>query len=154
MTKNGIILIVLLVILGVVYAVFFADWFGNQTIQIVTQIRPSGQRVAQRDPTAVQANPVTFLLRGNYRLTSIRVASADDMATNNRPMYLWHLISDSNSVPVKSFSYGQRPTGMKPAIPFTHPEPLQPGVNYTLMIEAGKIKGQTNFVTRELITIK
>jgi hypothetical protein len=154
MTKNGIILIVLLLILGAVYAIFFADWFGDKSIQIVTQIRPSGQRVAQSDPTAAQANPVTFLLRGNYRLTSIKVAAAEEMATNKRPMYLWHLISDSNSVPVKSFSYGQRPTGMKPAIPHTRPDPLKPGVVYTLVIEAGKIKGQTNFVTRELITIK
>jgi hypothetical protein len=152
MTKNGIILVVLLVILGAIYAVFFTDWFHKQYIQIVPQIRPRGQRVQQRDPTAAQAMPVTFMLRGNFRLTSLKVVAADDLATNKHPTPLWHLISDSNSVPTKVIQYGVRPTGMKPAVPRARPEPLQPDVSYMLILEAGKAKGQTNFHTRELVT--
>ena len=40
---------------------------------------------------------------------------------------------------------------MKPAVPRARPEPLQPGIPYLMLVEAGKIHAQTNFHTLEAI---
>jgi hypothetical protein len=60
---------------------------------------------------------------------------------------LWHVVSDSNSVPTKSIDYGRTPKGMRPAAARAQPEPLLPDVSYVLMLEAGSIKARTNFHT-------
>jgi hypothetical protein len=75
------------------------------------------------------------------------VIAAEDLATNKHPTVLWHLVSDSNSVPVKSIVYGYPIKGMRPAVARMQPEPLSPEVEYVLQIEAGSIKAQTNFHT-------
>jgi len=58
---------------------------------------------------------------------------------------VWHLISDSNSVPVKVFSYGQGIRGMKPAVAGSRAQPLETNVAYRLLVTAGKAKGQHDF---------
>ena len=55
-------------------------------------------------------------------------------------------MSDSNSVPVVDFSYGDYIRGMRPAVKGATPDPLEPGVAYRLVIEAGKRKAQHDFV--------
>lgn len=149
MTKNGIALTVLLVILGAVYIAYFTDWFSKETIQIIPQIRPGRASAIPRPSGAPQVSPVNFALDGKYRLTSVKVVSAEDYATNKYANPLWHLISDSNSVPTKWILYGFPIKGMKPAVPRTQPDALAPGVSYILMVEAGKIRSQTNFHTVE-----
>ena len=157
MSKNGIVLLVFAIILGCIYLVFFTDMFQKDTIEIIPQIRPTNPRTRsfRGSPTPAPAPndtyPVSFLLRGKWQLTSIKVVTADDLASNKYPTPVWHMISDSNSVPTKAFVYGERIRGMKPAVPRARPEPLQPDVPYVLMLEAGKIKGQTNFHTREIV---
>lgn len=153
MSKNGIVLSIFAVILGCCYIYFFTDLFNKETLEIIPQIRPNRQSNIRRpDPNANAVYPVSFLLRGKWQLSSIKVVSADEMKTNKYPIPVWHMISDSNSVPVKAFFYGERIRGMKPAIPRARPMPLQPDVPYVLMVEAGKVKGQTNFYTREIVT--
>ncbi len=151
MTKNGIFLSVVAVLLAAAYVYFFTDFFNKQTIQIITQIRPGRPSAIPRAGDESQVYPVSFAFDGKYKLTSVKVISTEDLATNKYATPVWHLISDSNSIPTKSFLYGQRIPGMKPAIPRTKPEPLQPDVPYTLMIETKSIKGQTNFHTREAV---
>ncbi len=148
MTKNGIVLSIIAVILGTVYVCYFTDWFRAETIQIIPTIRPArpGAR-AQRAPDAEEVYPVSFTFNGNYKLTSVKVVSATDMSTNNYPAPLWHLVSDSNSVPIKSIVYGFPIKGMKPAVPRARPEPLSPDVDYVLLLEAGNVKARTNFHT-------
>lgn len=151
MTKNGAVLSVIAVILGAMYVSLFTDWFQKQSIQIIPQIRygrPSGIPHG-RDQAPVY--PVSFLLNGKYKLTSVRVFAESDLATNKYPTALWHLISDSNSVPTRSIVYGAPIKGMRPAVEQARPEPLQPEVKYVLRLEMGKIKGQTNFWTKELV---
>ncbi len=103
MTKNGIVLTVIAVLLAAVYVYAFTDWFHKESIP------------------------------------------------NKYPTALWHLITDSNSVPIKALMYGQAPKGMKPAVPRTRPEALLPDVDYVLMLEAGSIKAQTNFHTAQAV---
>jgi hypothetical protein len=147
MTKNGIVLSIIAVLLAAVYVYSFTDWLRKETIQIIPTIRPG--RVAGNPGNSDQppVYPVSFAFDGKYKLTTVKVVAAEDLATNKYPTPLWHLISDSNSVPTKAFMYGQAPKGMKPAITRTRPEPLLPDVEYVLMIEAGKIRAQTNFHT-------
>lgn len=151
MTKNGIFLTVVLAILVILYACFFTDWFSRETIQIIPQIRPGRASSIPRTPGTPAVSPVSFAFDGKYRLTSVKVVAADDFATNKYANPLWYLISDSNSIPTKAIVYGYPIRGMKPAVPKARPEPLVPGVSYIMMVEAGKIRAQTNFHTVEAV---
>jgi hypothetical protein len=151
MTKNGTVLTVIAVLLAAVYVYAFTDWFHKETIQIIPTIRPGRAVSMSNDPNQPPVYPVSFALDGKYRLTSIKVVAADDLATNKYPTPLWHLISESNSVPIKAIMYGQAPKGMKPAVPRTRPEALLPDVDYVLMLEAGSTKSQTNFHTAQAV---
>src|SRR6266536_3753719 len=132
MTKNGIFLSSIAVLLAAVYVYSFTDWLHKETIQIIPTIRPGRVSGLTGDPDQTPVYPVSFAFDGKYKLTAVKVVAADDLATNKYPTPLWHLISDSNSVPTKAVMYGQPPKGMKPAVPRTHPEPLLPDVEYVL----------------------
>jgi hypothetical protein len=151
MTKNGIALMAVAVILGLVYVRYFTDWFSKESIQIIPQIRPGRASSIPRAPGAPAVSPVSFAFDGKYRLTAVKVVSAEDYATNKYANPLWHLISDSNSVPTKAIVYGFPIKGMKPATPKARPEPLLPNVPYIMMVDAGKIHAQTNFHTSEVV---
>ena len=147
MSKNGIVLSVIAVLLAATYVYFFTDWFHKKTIQIIPQIRPTHASTIPRDPDQPPVYPVSFALDGRYELTSVKVVSASDMATNKYPVPLWHLTSESNSVPVRSIVYGAAIKGMKPAVSRARPEPLMPEVDYVLEVVAGDLKSTTNFHT-------
>lgn len=144
MTKNGMVLSVIAVVLGAAYIYWFTDWFHKETIQIMSSTRPGRY---SREPNSEAVYQVSFGFDGKYKLTLVKVVAADDLKANKYPTALWHLISDSNSVPVKAIEYGRPVKGMKSAVPRTQPEPLQPDVEYVLLLEAGNIKAQTNFHT-------
>jgi len=151
MTKNGIVLSVIALVLAIAYVCFFTDWFNKETIQIIPQIRPGRQAAVSRGGDSSPVYPVSFSFDGKYKLTSVKVVAAGEFATNKYANPLWHLVSDSNSVPIKSIVYGYPVKGMKPAIPRARPEPLQPEIPYVLLVEAGKVNGRTNFHTREVV---
>ena len=151
MTKNGTVLTVVAVVLAAIYISFFTDWFKKQTIQIIPQIRYGRPSQLSRGPGKAQVYPVSFSLPQYYRLTCIRVFAEADLATNKYPTALWHLVSESNSVPTKSIIYGLPIRGMHAAVEQARPEPLQPDVKYMIQVEVGKIKAQTNFWTTELL---
>jgi len=145
MTRNGIVLIIVAVILAGIYVVEFTDWFGKQTLQIIPQVRPMRSSNPRRNPGQEPSYPVSFTCNGKYQFTSVKVVVTDDLATNKYPAALWHLISDSNSVPIKYLLYGYPIKGMKPALARAKPEPLQSDVTYTLLLECGNMKASTNF---------
>ncbi len=152
MTKNGIVLSVVAVLLAAAYAYFFTDWFHKESIQIIPQIRPMRQaRPVKRSPLDTPVYPVSFSLDGKYKLTAVKVVQADDFKTNKYATAMWELVSDSNSVPTKAIIYGLPIRGMKPKVPHARPETLQPDVTYTLLIEAHGIQARTNFHTREIV---
>jgi hypothetical protein len=145
MTRNGIVLSIVLLLLAAAYWVWFTP--RKQTIQIISQIRPMRSTGPQRKPSAEPVYPVSFMFNGKYQFTSVKVVAADDLASNKYPVALWHLISDSNSVPIKSMVYGYPIKGMKPAVTRAKPEPLQPDVKYVLLLETDSLKASTNFHT-------
>lgn len=123
------------------------DWFAKEDIHIYDRSRPiSASRFRRGAPGQSDICPIVFGFGQPLKLTSIKVTPLSDIETNKFPQPIWHLVSDSNSVPIKAFTYGQRVAGMRPAIKGASPVPLQPGERYRLLIEAGSRKAQHDFV--------
>jgi hypothetical protein len=135
-------LAVVVVALAAVYVIYFTDWFRPKTVQIFHAYRDIGAR-AVRQQGALPA--LRFSSNRQLQYTDIKVVSCADLATNQHPFALWHLISESNSVPLKWFFYGQWIGGMHPAVKGTHPVSLETNVSYRLLITAGKVTGQHDF---------
>jgi len=148
MNKSTIALIVVLIGMIGAYVYWFTDWFREDTIQILAQVRPA-RNVRPGPPGTVPTYPVSFAFDRKLALTELKVVSVEDAATNKYPHALWHLISDSNSVPTKAVVYGEWVRGMKSKVPHARPERLEPGVKYRLYVTAGKAKGQIEFKTVE-----
>jgi hypothetical protein len=146
MTKKPWILLVVLVSLTVVYVFAFTNWLQHPSIQISHSAgsklkRAVGARVKAANIATVIVN---FGLDRSYRLTEIKVVRLAEWQTNKSSM-VWHLISVSNSIPTRAFSYGQAIRGMKPVVAREQPKPLEPTVTYRLFLTAGSIKGQHDF---------
>jgi hypothetical protein len=122
------------VILAGAYAYWFTDWFAKKEIQIKYRTRPGESTM--------------FYLEQECQLTSVKVISLADAATNKYPHELWHLVADGKPAPVTDFFYGAVVPGMKPKIAGIAPEPLQPGINYRIILESPKLKGEKDFQLR------
>jgi len=92
---------------------------------------------------------VSFGFNKAYRLNSIKVVEAQDLATNKYPVALWHLVADAKPRPVKAVIYGRPVAGMKPAVEGVEPEVLLPDTEYVVLIETGNIHARTNFMARQ-----
>jgi hypothetical protein len=149
MSKRTLVLIGVAAVLAFVYVAFFKDFFRAPKIEMIAQIRPT--RGVKTAPGEIAVDPVSFAFDRKYNVTAVRVVIEADEKTNKYPHELWHLISDSNSVPTKVLIYGQPPRGMKPKVPRTRPEPLDPDVVYKIYVEAGDAKGEKRFHTRESV---
>ena len=79
-------------------------------------------------------------------LTPTKVVAVRDVETNKYPHALWHLATESNSVPIRDFMYGMAIKGLHPALKGAQPEPLEPGVKYRLYVEAGSFRTEHDFV--------
>ncbi|HWH68277.1 MAG TPA: hypothetical protein VNT26_02790 [Candidatus Sulfotelmatobacter sp.] len=146
MTKKYWMLTALAVVLGGISLYLNQDWFAKENIQIIHRSMPPRPGFGGRRFQANAAvNPVLFGLEHNLKLTAVKVIPVCDIETNKYPHPIWHLVSDSNSVPIKSFFYGQPIAGMRPAVKGTTPEALQPDVNYRLLLEAGPRKSSHDF---------
>jgi hypothetical protein len=143
MTRKSWMLVGLALALAVAYAVFFMNWFKPATIRIYHLTRPTGY--AMRTGRDVPVPPMTFGLEGSYRLTEIKAVVLAEWQTNRHALPAWDLVSDSNSVPVNFFTYGQHIRGMRPAVPGTRPQSLQTNVAYRLFVTAGNARGQHDF---------
>jgi hypothetical protein len=140
MTKKNLVLILVAIALATVYAVWFTDWFRPATVQIFHTSR-------NLHPDARRGALPSLIFGVNYplRFTELKVVPLAGFETNKDVVPVWHLVSDSNSVPVKAFSYGQFIGGMRPAINGVRAEPLETNVAYRLLVTAGKIKGEHDF---------
>jgi len=145
--KRNLIAITTLVVLVGVYIFFFTDWFKPKRIEIFHTARMTpGLRVGPRVKAAAEnTRVIQFGLGGTFRLTEIKVVVLDQWKTNPSVLPVWHLVSDSNSVPVKTFRYGQAIGGMHPAVGAVWPKPLETNVTYRLFMSSGSIKGQHDF---------
>ena len=138
-------LIAIAFVLAAAYAVYFTDWFKPKIIQISHTGRATrlADRPGQKNNSTT--TPITFGFDREYKFNEIKVIPVAALETNKNAFPIWHLTSDSNSVPVKFFFYGQRIQGMKSAVAGSRPEPLQTNVTYRLFVQAGSAKGQHDF---------
>jgi hypothetical protein len=132
MNKKTWILVALAIVLGAVYIIHFSNWFKPKVMAIAHNGR-FGQ--------------INFTLGNPYQLTALKVVSVSALESNKYALPTWELKSDSNSVPTKMFSYGDRIRGMKPAVDNVRAEPLEPGTTYRIFVEAGSLKAQHDFTT-------
>lgn len=149
MRKREIFWIGVVLLLGWAYVHFFTNFGVTRSILISPSLRPAMNRRGVVSGS-VSVYPVFFTLDGSYRLTSVKVTTAETNPAGPGSQVLWHLVSKDGSDPVKFFSYGENLNGMTPDIQGVRIEPLQTNVTYHLELMAGKIKGGTNFVTRAI----
>ena len=149
MSRKEFILAGVVVMLAGAYAVFFTDWFRAGVMRIEHSVRSqrdawSGSR--RVDPAGrLDVGNVTFALHRSYKLTSVKVLPLARYQTNKFTPPVWELVSKSGSAPVDGFSYGMKITGMTPSSRSLTPEPLEPGVEYRLVVTAGSLTGEHDF---------
>ena len=120
--------------------VYNGDWFHRHPIQITHRFHAFGGRF-----DAGGVAPLMFEFSARLKLTSVKVVALGDTLTNSTVHTLWHMVSDSNSVPTRGFLYGMDIPGMRPSFGGVIAEPLDPTQRYRLLIEAGSIKAQHDF---------
>jgi hypothetical protein len=138
------------VILAGVYFFYFSDWFAPSDIQIMHTVRPNsqvGRRFGRRDAPRPAALTVSFALDPKQTITEVKVIPASDAATNKHPHAVWHLISDSNSIPTKALVYGMPIRGMRPAVKGAWADPLEPNTAYKLYLKSDAGKAEYEFKT-------
>lgn len=140
MTKKDICLVALLVVLATVYVCLFTNWFKPKTIKIGYTARQLRYYRTRKD-----LPDVLFLMEGTFRLTDVKVVPLASFQADPHTVPLWHLISDSNSIPVQRFAYGQHIRGMKAALRGAQAQELETNVTYRLFVSAGNTKGYDDF---------
>jgi hypothetical protein len=141
-------LIALAALLGGFSLYLNRDWFAGEDIQIHHRSRPGRAGFFRRGRPAASSDtdPIFFAFDRKLKLTSLKVIPVSEIETNKHPHPICYLISKSNSVPITEWSYGMPIRGMHPAVQGATPDPLEPGVTYRLIIEAGKLKAEDDFV--------
>jgi hypothetical protein len=139
MNKSTYLLIGVLVALGAAYLYFFSDVFYKPTIQVYPLSRPN--QTSKLNPDVYLTS---FAMDAEYPLTTIKVFIADDVKTNRYAAPVWHMVSEKGAKH-QSFFYGERVRGMEPYPEAARPKPLQPDVQYKLIVEAGRLRGETLF---------
>ena len=145
-------LIALAVVLGGFSLYLNKDRFAKDNIHIYHRSRPGRAALFRRkhaDPSAT-INPIVFGFDRKLKLKSLKVIPMSAIETNKYPHPIWHLISESNSVAIKDFSYGTTIPGMHPAVEGAIPDPLEPNVAYRLEIESGPLKADHDFTPTPL----
>jgi hypothetical protein len=145
MTPKYWFLIAAALVLGCLSLYLNTDWFRKDRIQIVHRAAPAGGFFRRRQPGQDASAPPLFEFNRKLKLTDIKVVAVSDLATNPSPRLYWHLVSDSNSIPTRGFSYGMKVPGMRPAANGEAPEPLEPGIPYRLLLQAGSLKAEHDF---------
>jgi len=148
MTKKQWLLVGVLLVLAAVYAACFTTWFKPKAIFIHHTSRSNRPNLRPRGGVAaanVETEPVTFGFDDPVKFTEIKVVPLNEWLANHHALPLWHLVSDSNSVPLTAFVYGQGIRGMKPLVPGARPRPLELNTTYRLFVQAGSFKGEHDF---------
>ena len=114
-------------------------------------IAPARRARASSAATGAQpasaTDPIFFAFDRKLKLTSLKVIPVSEIETNKYPHPIWHLVSKSNSVPDRGLVLRHAyPQACGPPCKGATPDPLEPGVPYRLLIEAGKLKAEHDFV--------
>jgi hypothetical protein len=146
MTKKSVFLIAVVLVLAGTYIFYFTDWFKPKIIHIASINARTNREARGRNATEATTVPVIFKLGRPYKLADIKVVALDEWQTNKDALPFWHLVADTNSIPIaRPFTYGQKIRGMKPALAGSRAQPLEAGVKYRLFVTDGFARGQLDF---------
>lgn len=135
------------VLLGGISVYLNTDWFSRDSIQITHRSRPVQIAFAGRNRQQPQTGSALFFeFDRKLKLTDVQVIPYAEIETNKYPHPVWHLVSDSNSLPTLGIMYGNPVPGMRPSVKGALPDPLTPGVKYQLRVQAGSTKASHDFV--------
>ena len=149
MTKKNWLRLIVLAALVAVYVVGFTDWFKPRIIHISSTSRSTRVRPhSPGDGGPPVAAPVFIILAEPCQLTELKVVRWEAWRANPEALPVWHLLGAARSVPIAKFPYGMDIDGMEPAVPGAHPQPLEPGVKYHLILKAGSARGEHDFETK------
>jgi hypothetical protein len=146
MTTKQWTLVSVAVLLGGLSLYLNKDSFAGDHIQLMHRSRPARGAFRRPKNDSALVDPISFWFDRKVKLTSLKVIPVFDIETNKFPQPVWCLVSDSNSLPVKEFTYGARIPGMRPAVKGERPDPLEPGITYRLLVETGKQKVSHDFI--------
>lgn len=145
MTKKNVLLILALVLLAGFSLYLNRDRFRSQTIQIGERwLEPRGNQARRVQKSSGKL--LVFLFDQPLQLTSVKVIPLAAVQTNRFPHPIWELTTESNSVPVKDIIYGAPIRGMRPKVPGSVAEDLEPKSEYRLFVEAGSLKATYDFI--------
>lgn len=146
-TKKKILIGLAVVIVAGIYAYVYSDWFLPAKVQIFHRVSaPRPSRKALRRASVGPLPPVVaFGFDRKLKLTRVKVVPLAAWQADPKTLPVWHLVSESNSMPVKGFMYGDRILGMVPYVKDSRPQPLETNVTYRLLIEADLGQGQHDF---------
>jgi hypothetical protein len=124
---------------------------GGGKRSVRTNAPPRGDRPPSTMPsvsslayaTAGAVANVTFSMDDKFELTKLRVE--DLPADGSKPKIMWQLTGKSPLLSV--FLYGRDLEGMKPVAQGVLAEPLEAGVPYRIIVEAGRRRGTNCFTT-------
>ena len=140
-----------LLVVGI-YACFLRDWFRPSPIEIVHRVAVGPPvRGAERTNQNLIVTQLVFGLNRKCKLTEIEVVPVAALKSDIHPSPVWHLVSDSNSIPVQLFAYGDHMRGLRPYVKKSRPQPLESNVTYRLILKAGREKGEHDFTVGETI---
>ena len=142
MIKQNWLPALFLVALAAVYVIWFTDWFRPAHIHISHTVRELHFRRQPGDP---QRTLIFGVDPRDIRLTEIKVVPLADFEKNPKTLPVWLLVSDSNSVPIRDFIYGQGIRGMRPLVAGMEPAPLDTNLVYRIMIKTGHATGVHDF---------
>ena len=141
MTRKSWLLLSFAIVLGGIYLYTFTDFIHPPRIQII-----KSDRVLRQVRPGQTVYPVAFAFDGKYRLTMIRVFSANEYAVmRNRSHPLWALNAKKDGPPVKGFIYGNPVPGMQSATTNRGAQSLEAGTTYHLLVQAGRALGELDF---------
>ena len=83
------------------YVYIYRDWFRPAEMQIYDRISAGRPMRGNARTNQINISVVAFGFDRAYLLTDVKVMSIAELATNKYAHPLWHLVSDSNSIPVK-----------------------------------------------------
>ena len=146
MTKKQWMLVGLVIALCGISLYLNRDWFASESIHIYHRSSARGTFIRKRKGDNSNANPIVFGFDRKLKLTKVKVVPVYALETNKYSLPFWHLISESNSVAIKDFTYGSPISGMHPAVKGSQPDPLEPGVTYRLFIQTADLKAEHDFV--------
>jgi hypothetical protein len=145
MKKKEIVLIAVTAILAALYVYFFTDWFAPKIIRIQHTIRPNLDLRTGGSATGRATPSITFALDKEWQLTEVKVVPLAEWQTNKYAHLVWHMLADLKPAPTRGFIYGGDIKGMHLAERGIMPDPLQAGIVYRLIVNAGNVQGVADF---------